>query len=83
MQTFRHLVTLKLKGILLDRIFNLLRDSGVSKVPKRTFSEVISGVRSLNLGWRFFVDTINKLHQNGNTNEHFFVKSLSIVQALI
>ena len=35
----------KLKGILLDRIFNLLRDSEINRVPTRTFSEILSSVR--------------------------------------
>ena len=78
--TYRPRITLKLKGVLLDRIFNLLRDSeNISRVPARTFSEIFTSARDNNLGWRFFVDSINKLHQAGEVDDLFFTKSLSLV----
>lgn len=69
--------------MLLDRIFNLLRDSEIHRVPSRTFSEIMSHVRSDNLGWRFFVDSINKLHEAGETDDLFFEKGLNIVRGLL
>ena len=78
----KHILTLKLKGVLLDRIFNLLRDSEIHRVPSRTFSEILTYVRADNLGWRFFIDSINKLYKAGETDDLFFEKSLNIVRGL-
>ena len=41
----QHVNETKLKGILLDRIFNLLRDGEIHRVPTRTFSEILTSVR--------------------------------------
>lgn len=68
-----------MKGIVLDRIFNALRDSKITRVPSSTLCEILSSVRSQNLGWRFFIDSVNKLHLNGEVDDCFFVKSFSIV----
>ena len=72
-----------MKGALLDRIFNLLRDGNINKVPGTTFSAILSRVRGQNLGWRFFIDSISKLSDAGEAEEHFFLKSLSIVQGYL
>ena len=37
-------------------------------------------MRAQNLGWRFFVDSVNKLHAAKETDDLFFVKVLCIVQ---
>ena len=42
---YKPFVTLKLKGVLLDRIFNLLRDEEITWVPAYTFSEILTSVR--------------------------------------
>lgn len=76
---FKNFVTFKMKGIMLDRIFHTLRDSKITKVPSSTLSEILSSVRSQNLGWRFFIDSVNKLDMNGEVDDLFFVKSFSIV----
>lgn len=68
-----------MKGVLLDRIFNALRDSSISRIPSTTLSEILSSVRSQNLGWRFLIDSVNKLHENGEADDLFLVKSFSLV----
>ena len=78
--SYKNFVTYRMKGIVLDRIFNALRDSQITKVPSTTLSEILSSVRSQNLGWRFFIDSVNKLHFNGESDDLFFVKSFSIVK---
>ncbi len=75
-----HFVTIRMKGVLLDKIFSLLRDAQVDRIPSDTLSVILSMVRGQNLGWRFFVDSINKLETAGEADEHFFVKALSIAQ---
>ena len=81
-RSYKHVLTLKLKGVLLDRIFNLIRDNEIHRVPSRTFSEILTYVRADNLGWRFFIDSINKLYEAGETDDLFFEKSLNIVRGL-
>ena len=76
MHTHHSSLTIKMKGALLDRIFNLLRDGNINKVPGTTFSAILSRVRGQNLGWRFFIDSISKLSEAGEAEEHFFLKSL-------
>ena len=49
-------------------------------MPSRTFSEILSSVRAQNLGWRFFVDSINKLQEARETDDLFFDKSFNIVR---
>jgi len=49
-------------------------------VPSNSFSEILTAVRGQNLGWRFFVDSVNKLREAGEANELFLVKALIIVQ---
>lgn len=41
-----HHISIKMKGILLDKIFSLLRDSEIQRVPSDTFSVILSTVRS-------------------------------------
>ena len=69
-----------LKGVLLDRIFNLLRDGDITEIPYHTFSEILSSIRPQNLGWRFFVDSINKLEGAGETDDLFFEKSFNLIK---
>ena len=40
------LITYKMKGVFLDRLFNLLRDTTVSKVQGQPICEILSGIRS-------------------------------------
>ena len=79
MELYRKHITFKLKGVILDRIFNLLRDCKIVKLPAKTFCFILTDIRSQILGWRFFVDSINKLHGAGETDDLFFVKSFSII----
>ena len=81
MYAHKNLIKFKLKGIILDRIFHLLRDKKINKVPSRTFCEILSNVRTHNLGWRFLVDSVNKLYAAKETDDLFFFKVLSIVQS--
>ena len=78
--SYKYLLNFKLKGVLLDRIFNLLRDREITKVPSRSFCEILSSIRGQNLGWRFFIDSIGKLYKAGETDDLFFLKALSVVQ---
>lgn len=80
LQHHKPYVTLQIKGIVLDRMFNLLRDEDVARVPTSSFSEILTSVRTENLAWRFFIDSINKLNQTNEADELFFNKALSIVQ---
>ena len=79
MYIHRNLITFKLKGVFLDRIFSLLRDKRVAKVHGRTLCEILSIIRTKNQGWRFFLESVAKLHQSGEADELFFNKVLSIV----
>ena len=79
LQHHKPYVTLQIKGIVLDRMFNLLRDEDVARVPTSSFSEILTSVRTENLAWRFFIDSINKLNQTNEADELFFNKALSIV----
>ena len=74
-------MTIKLKGVLLDRIFNLLRDSEVTQIPHQYFNEILTNVRPENLGWRFFVDSINKLKNAEETDDLFFDKSFNLIRS--
>ena len=70
--------------MLLDRIFNLLIDNGINKVPASSFAEILTSIRGQNLGWRFFVESINQINDvNSPTNDLFFIKALSIVQGYL
>ena len=70
--------------MLLDRIFNLLIDSGINRVPASSFAEILTSIRGQNLGWRFFVESINQINDVNNPgNDLFFVKALSIVQGYL
>ena len=77
--SYKYLLNFKLKGVLLDRIFNILRDREITKVPSRSFCEILSSIRGQNLGWRFFIDSIGKLYKAGETDDLFFLKALSVV----
>ena len=76
----RPFVSMKMKGVLLDRIFNLLRDAEIARVPSTSYSEILTFIRGDNLGWRFFIDSINKLDQAGEADDLFFAKAFSIAQ---
>lgn len=76
----RPFVSIKMKGVLLDRIFNLLRDAEIARVPSASYSEILTFIRGDNLGWRFFIDSINKLDQAGEADDLFFAKAFSIAQ---
>ena len=79
MYVHRNQITFKLKGVFLDRIFSLLRDKRVPKVHGRTLCEIFSSIRANNQGWRFFLESVAKLHKSGEADELFFNKALSIV----
>jgi hypothetical protein len=78
LKLYKPYVNLKMKGVLLDRIFNLLRDEEIARVPTSSYSEILTAIRGENLGWRFFIDSINKLDQAGEADEVFFAKAFSI-----
>ena len=82
LRSYKHFKTIKLRGSLIERILNLVQDNQISLVPKRSFSVIITAVSEQHHGWRFFLDSINKLHVAGMTNDLFFIKCLSIVQGL-
>ena len=45
LSSYKCLLNFKLKGVLLDRIFNLLRDREINRVPSRSFCEILSSIR--------------------------------------
>ena len=75
----REKVTHKLKGVFLERTFDLLRDTTLAKVHARSLAELLKGFRARNYGWHWFLNSIEKLHGNGEADDLLFVKALSIV----
>ena len=77
------LVSIQLKGVLVDSLLAVLREDQIQNVPALSFAWIIQRARPNNLAWFFYIETMRSLQEQGEADETLMIKCLSVVEALI